>query len=224
MGTAPARAVGYGSPRRVSRGSSPAARPGSSTDARHRAANELLHATGRHAGQVGIGNHRHERLLGAPPGLQQPVGEVRALPQLRDRELDRADARVPRPLPVSVADVDPLGRALPVRRTAERVRLRPHQRLRELLHHRAQEIRAGPLELLAQPAGDIHRGLDHRAPPRFVLTGRHEDDAVVSYIGPCGPAVACSLASLTGSEPATELTSSRSNTTSGDATRHHRRR
>ena len=41
---------------------------------------------------------------------------------------------------------------------------------------------------------------------------------MVSYIRPCGPAVAASPATLTGSEPATELTSSRSNTTNGDAT------
>jgi hypothetical protein len=45
------------------------------------------------------------------------------------------------------------------------------------------------------------------------LTGLREDDAVVSYTGRFAPAVACSLASVKGSEPATELTSSRSNTT-----------
>jgi hypothetical protein len=41
---------------------------------------------------------------------------------------------------------------------------------------------------------------------------------VVSYLGPSGPAVAVSLASPRGGEPATELTSSRSYTTNGDAT------
>ena len=41
---------------------------------------------------------------------------------------------------------------------------------------------------------------------------------MVSYIGRFAPAVACSLASVRGGEPATELTSSRSNTTNGDAT------
>jgi hypothetical protein len=50
------------------------------------------------------------------------------------------------------------------------------------------------------------------------LTGRHEDDAVVSYIGRFAPAVAASPASPKGNEPATEPTSSRSNTTNGDAT------
>src|SRR5581483_11525277 len=42
--------------------------------------------------------------------------------------------------------------------------------------------RAGLLELLAQPADNIHRALDHRAPPRFVVSEpTREDDAVVSY-------------------------------------------
>jgi hypothetical protein len=50
------------------------------------------------------------------------------------------------------------------------------------------------------------------------LIGLREDDAVVSYIGPCGPAVAVSLASTRSSEPTTELTSPRSDTTNGDAT------
>ena len=41
---------------------------------------------------------------------------------------------------------------------------------------------------------------------------------MVSYVGRFAPAVAVSLAFLTGGDPATELTSSRSNTTNGDAT------
>jgi hypothetical protein len=52
------------------------------------------------------------------------------------------------------------------------------------------------------------------------LTGLREDDAVVSYVGRFAPAVAVPLASSKGGEPATELTSSRSNTTDWDATQH----
>jgi hypothetical protein len=51
------------------------------------------------------------------------------------------------------------------------------------------------------------------------LIGLREDDAVVSYAGRFAPAVAISLASERSGEPATELTSPRSNTTKGDATR-----
>jgi hypothetical protein len=57
------------------------------------------------------------------------------------------------------------------------------------------------------------RQVDHRAPPRFLVTGRREDDAVVSYIGRFAPAVAVPLASSKGGEPVTELTSSLTNTT-----------
>jgi hypothetical protein len=83
---------------------------------RHPLDSELLHQLldppGGDAGEVGFGDHRHERLLGPPPRLQQPVREVRALPQLRHGELDRADPCVPVTLPVAVATVDPLERAL----------------------------------------------------------------------------------------------------------------
>jgi hypothetical protein len=130
---------------------------------------QLLHPPRRDAGEVGVRDHRHERLLGPPPRLQQPVGEVAALAQLRDGELDRAYPRVPVALAVAVTAIDPLRRALPVRRAAELVRLRTHQRLRHLLHHRPQQIRARLLELLAQPARHVHRVLDHRAPPRACL-------------------------------------------------------
>jgi hypothetical protein len=142
----------------------------------------LLDTASRDAGQIGVGDHRHERLLGPPARLQQPVREVAALAQLRDRELDRADARVPVALAIAIAAVDPLGAALAIGRTAERVDLSAHQRLGKLLHHRPQQIRARLLELLAQPAGNVHRRLDHRAPPRFVdSTPTREDDALVSY-------------------------------------------
>jgi hypothetical protein len=50
------------------------------------------------------------------------------------------------------------------------------------------------------------------------LDGRREDDAVVSYHGPCGPAVAVSLASPRSGKPATELRPGGSYTTRGDAT------
>src|SRR4051794_10688836 len=52
---------------------------------------ELLDSARRDAREVGVRDHRHERLLGAPARLQQPVREIRALAQLRHRQLDRAD-------------------------------------------------------------------------------------------------------------------------------------
>ena len=132
-------------------------------------ADELVDASGGYAGEVGIRDHRHERLLRPPASLEKPVGEVRALPELGDRKLDRADARVPAPLPVAVSDVDPRGRALAEVGATEHVGLGAHQRLGKLAHHLPQEIRARLFELLAQPTLNVHRHLDHRAPPRFVF-------------------------------------------------------
>jgi hypothetical protein len=130
---------------------------------------QLLHPPRRDAGQVRVGDHRHERLLSPAARLQQPVREVRALAQPRHRELDRADPRVPVALPVAVAAVDPLRRALTVTSAAHGLRVGAHQSFRELLDHRPQQIRARLLKLLAQPARDVHRVLDHRPPPRACL-------------------------------------------------------
>jgi hypothetical protein len=56
---------------------------------------QLLNPPGGDARQIGVGDDRHECLLGPPARLQQPFREIRALAQLRDGELDRADAPVP---------------------------------------------------------------------------------------------------------------------------------
>ena len=73
---------------------------------------QALHAPGGDATHVALGHHRHQRPLGTPAGLQQPVREVAASPQLRDRQLDRADPGVQPPLAVAVAPVDPVRRTL----------------------------------------------------------------------------------------------------------------
>ena len=145
---------------------------------------ELLDPPGRDPGQIGVGDHRHERLLRPPAGAEQPVGEVGALAQLRHRELDRPDPGVPVALAVAVAAVDPPRRALPIAGAAERLRLRSHQRLGEVLDHRPQQIRARLLELLAKPAPNVHHVLDHRVPPRLSFVGLREDDAVVAVSAP----------------------------------------
>ena len=88
---------------------------------------QLLDPAGGDAGEVGVGDHRHERLLRPAARLQKPVREVAALAQLRDGELDRADPGVPIALPVAVTAVDPLRRPLTVGRAAERVDLGTHQ-------------------------------------------------------------------------------------------------
>jgi hypothetical protein len=140
---------------------------------------QTLDPSGRHAAHVGLADHLDERALGPPAGLEQPVGEVAALTQLRDGQVDRAGPGVPGPHPVAVAAVRAFIRALTVRRAADRVRLLAHHPLTEQLHHLSQQVCVGLLDLLAHPRQTVHRGVDHRAPPPRVPTDLVEDDAVV---------------------------------------------
>src|SRR3712207_9496030 len=59
---------------------------------------------GQDAVDVGLLDDRRERLLGGPARLEEG-GQVRALAQLRDREVDPPGARVPGALPITVAVV-----------------------------------------------------------------------------------------------------------------------
>ncbi len=68
-------------------------------------ADELVDPAGRDARQVAVGDDRHERPLGPPAWLQQPLGEVAALVQARDGEVDAVGARVPTPHVVAVSGV-----------------------------------------------------------------------------------------------------------------------
>src|SRR5829696_4685288 len=79
-------------------------------------------------------------VLGA--SLQQPLREVGALTQLRERQLDRAGAGVELPGPVAVAAVDPLLRDGAVGSATDRVGLSRHQRVDERGQQLAQQIRA----------------------------------------------------------------------------------
>ena len=60
---------------------------------------------------VGLLHDRDQRLLGAPARLQE-AREVAPAAQLRDRQLDLAGPRLPRPRPITVAMRDPLARDL----------------------------------------------------------------------------------------------------------------
>ena len=117
--------------------------------------NELLEPAGRHPEDVGGSHDRDQRRLRPAATVQQPLREVGPAAQPRDRQVDRARSRVPRPLPVAVARVHPVRRALPVLRTALRVRLRAHQRPGERLQHRAQRVRTRLLQLPVHPGRQV---------------------------------------------------------------------
>jgi len=63
---------------------------------------EVVDRARRHALDVGFLDHRGDRLLGQPARLEEG-GEVAALAQLRDPQLDRPGAGLPDPVAVAVA-------------------------------------------------------------------------------------------------------------------------
>jgi hypothetical protein len=123
---------------------------------------EVIHPAGGDAEQVALGDHGHQGTLGPATGLEQPVREVGAGPQLRDAQLDRAGPGVPVPLPVAVARVGALAAPLAVGGAAHRRGLGVHQGVHEHREHAPQQIDVGVLELLAKPGQRLHRGGDHR--------------------------------------------------------------
>ena len=78
---------------------------------------------------VGFLDHRGERLLGHPAGLEKRR-EVAPLPELGDAQLDSARSGLPIAIAVAVAAVDPVGAALPVCRSGQALDLQLHQALR----------------------------------------------------------------------------------------------
>ena len=107
---------------------------------------------------VGLLDHRCQRLLGHPPRLQE-AGEVTPLPQLRDLQRDRAGAGLPGPITVAVAACEPLRRPLAVPGAGEALHLQCHQALGREADHLAQKVGVGSLfkQLLKG-----HRVVGHR--------------------------------------------------------------
>ena len=100
---------------------------------------QIIDRAGRDALDVGLLDHRRERLLGHPPRLQK-AGEVAALAQLRDAQLDRAGTGLPVAIAVAVAVVDALRAALAMGGAGQALDLQFHQPLRGKADHLAQQI------------------------------------------------------------------------------------
>ncbi|ABW12476.1 hypothetical protein Franean1_3064 [Parafrankia sp. EAN1pec] len=131
---------------------------------------ELVDPPGRYPEQIGRRHDRDQRLLGATTPSQQPFREVRALTQLRHRQLDRPSPGVPFPHPVAIPTVNPIRGYLPILGAADPVRLGAHQRLRERLHHRSQQVRTRCHQFLAERVSIGHsRAHGHRVSPCRVL-------------------------------------------------------
>ena len=119
---------------------------------------QVVDRAGRDALDVGLLDHRGQRLLGHPPRLQE-AGEVAALPQLRDAQLDRAGARLPVALAIAVALGQPLGALLAVAGAGQAAHLQLHQPLGGKADHLPQKIGVGGL-LHQRP--QVHHLVGHR--------------------------------------------------------------
>jgi len=74
-----------------------------------------------------------------PDGLEEPGGEVAALPELGDVQLERAETSVEAPRAIAVAAVGALGAAASVWRAGCHVGLRGHERLDGAVEELAEE-------------------------------------------------------------------------------------
>ena len=72
---------------------------------------QIVDRAGRDALDIGLLDHRRQRLLGHPARLEE-ARKVAALAQLRDAQLHRAGARLPVPVAIAVALGEPIGDAL----------------------------------------------------------------------------------------------------------------
>ena len=89
-------------------------------------------------------------------------GKVGPRPNLRDRQLDRAHPRVPRPRATAIAVRRPIARALVALGADQPRDLGFHQRLREHTNALPQHVPILLLEELANKRRQIHSGLGHR--------------------------------------------------------------
>ena len=126
----------------------------------------LVDLPGGDAGDVGLLDDRNERLLRAAARLEE-AGEVGASPQLRDRQLDLARPRRPRPRPVAVATREPLLRGpLAAGGAHELAHLRLHQLLANPGERLAQEVETLTVEQVADDLFGRHPlRLGHRGAP-----------------------------------------------------------
>jgi hypothetical protein len=105
------------------------------------ALDQLLHPPGAHPQQIAGGDHAGQGRFGAAAALEQPVREVRALPQLGDRHVQGAGAGVEVAVPVAVAVIGPVVAAFAVGGAADRVGLRRHQGVDHRGQQRTQQVR-----------------------------------------------------------------------------------
>ena len=135
------------------------ARDLAAADALHaHGADQVVHRARRDALDVGLLDHRRQRLLGGPAGLQEG-GEVGAAPQLGDPQFDGAGPGLPVAVAVAVALHQAVGAALAMGGAGHLAHLQLHQALRGEADHLAQERGVG---VGVDPVSWTPRGLRRR--------------------------------------------------------------
>ena len=109
---------------------------------------------------IGLLDHSRERLLGGAPRFQKGR-QIAALAQLGDGEIDPARPRVPGPLAIAVAVVEPLGAARAGWHAGPGFDLQLHQALGRKGQHLPHEVGISPLldQLKKRHSGVGHRRL-----------------------------------------------------------------
>ena len=107
---------------------------------------------------VGLLDDGGQRLLGEAARLQK-AGEVAALPQLGDAQLDAARAGLPGPVAVAVALSEPLRALLPIGGAGQRADLQLHHALGGEADHLAQDVGVGGL---LHERAKVHYFVGHR--------------------------------------------------------------
>ena len=119
---------------------------------------QIVDRARRDALDVGLLDHRGERLLRHAPRLEE-AWKIAAFPQLRDPELDRAGPGLPVPIAIAVPLRQALGALLAIGGTGELADLQLHQPLGGKADHLAQEV--GVWSLLDQRP-QAHHLVGHR--------------------------------------------------------------
>src|SRR5262249_34787875 len=117
---------------------------------------QIIDRARRYSLNVGLLDHRGERLLGRAARFQKGR-KITALAQLRDAQLDGPGAGLPNPVAIAVAVIDAFRAALPG--ASQALDLQLHQSLRGKTDHLAQQI---SVRALLQQGAKAHHLIGHR--------------------------------------------------------------
>src|SRR6201988_1799428 len=122
---------------------------------------QLVHPPRRHPQQIAGGHHRRQGPLGAFVAFQQPIREVRAVPQLGDRQIQTACTGFELALSIAVALIRPVAATFAVSGAAQHVGLRTHQGMDERGQQLAQHVGVG--------GGEARWAIDLTSPMALML-------------------------------------------------------